>query len=89
VEINAQGSSQNVEAMYVKGNIEGRSYNNCYSGKAVNISYSECAFVVLVIQHAIRMRRIAVCGLFDSTKCFHIKVAEHKKCVFVFSTNIF
>ena len=27
------------------------------------ITYSECVFAALVIQHAVRMSRIAVCGL--------------------------
>jgi len=30
----------------------------CYSGKSVNITYSECVPVVLNIQHAMRMLRI-------------------------------
>ena len=39
-------------------NIEGRSRNHCCRGKAIIITYSECVFVVLVIQLAMRMRRI-------------------------------
>jgi hypothetical protein len=31
--------------------------------KARNITYSECMFVGLVIQHEMRMRHIAICGL--------------------------
>jgi len=41
-----------------KRNIEARSRNHCCRGKPVSIIYSECMFVVLVIQHAKRMRRI-------------------------------
>jgi hypothetical protein len=36
-----------------------------------SITYSECVFVALGIQHAIRMRHIAICGLSGSTLFFH------------------
>jgi hypothetical protein len=35
--------------------------------KAISITYSECLPVALVIQHAVRMRRIVICGLFGCT----------------------
>ena len=38
--------------------IEARSRNHFCSGKARNITYSECMSVALVIQHAKRVRRI-------------------------------
>jgi hypothetical protein len=38
--------------------MEVRSRNNCYRGKAISITYTECVSVALVIQHAKRMRRI-------------------------------
>jgi len=36
---------------------------NCCSGKAIRITYSECVFVALGIQRTIRKRRFAICGL--------------------------
>ena len=51
-------------------NIEARSCNHCYSGKAISITYSECVSVSLVIQHAMSMRRIIICDLPRSTKRF-------------------
>jgi len=39
----------------------------------ISITYSECLPVALVIQHAQRVRRIVICGVFGSTKFFHIK----------------
>jgi len=83
--------------MCVYCNTGALSCNNCCSGKAVNITYSGCAcvFVALVIQHAMRMRHIAVCGLSGYTILFYVllkgmifgnKVIEYKMCVLIFST---
>jgi DNA-binding CsgD family transcriptional regulator len=56
-----------------KRNIEARSRNHSCRGKATSISYSQHVCVALVIQHAMRMRRIIViCGLSSSTILFHI-----------------
>jgi hypothetical protein len=83
------------EAMCVQRNTEARSCNYSCRGQTINITYTECVFVPLSIQCAMRMRHIVVCGLFRSTVSFHIiskkarfkkKVIEHKTCVLIFST---
>jgi hypothetical protein len=51
--------------------IEARSYNHYCSGKAIIITYSECVFVALGIQHATRMRHIVICDLSGCTVFFH------------------
>jgi hypothetical protein len=58
--------------MYVKCNNETRSYNHWCLEKAINITYSECVFVALCIQHAVHMRRIVICGLSRWTIFFDI-----------------
>ena len=75
------------QTVYVQRNIEERSRNHCCSGKAIKITYSECVFVTLGIQHAKRMRHFIICGLSRSTiffphyliNCtiFEKKVTEH------------
>jgi hypothetical protein len=50
----------------------------CCSAKAISITYSECVFVDLGIQYAMRMLNIVVYILSSCTEFFHIipKVAR-------------
>ena len=45
--------------------------NHCCRGKAIGIKYSEYVSVALGIQHALRMRHVAMCGL-TAVQCFSI-----------------
>jgi hypothetical protein len=65
------------QAIYVLRNIEVRSCNHCCCGKAISITYSKCVFVLLGIQHAMRMRHTVICGLPGSTKFFHLVYKRH------------
>jgi hypothetical protein len=42
------------------------------SEKAIHIKYSECMFVNLSIQNAMRMHHIVICGLTGSTIFSHV-----------------
>jgi len=49
-----------IQAIYVKHTAEARSCNHCCNGKAIYITYSQCASVALGTQHVIRMRHIVI-----------------------------
>jgi hypothetical protein len=66
--------------MYYISNIEARSRNHCYRGKAITIAYSDCLSVALVIQHAKRMRRI----MLSSVACLdlpYFSTLSHKRTI--------
>ena len=58
--------------MYVSRNTGACSCNHRWSGKAVSITYSECIFLAIVTQHAMRMRHIVICGLSGFKIFLHI-----------------
>jgi len=69
-----------MQCMY-KHNTEVLSCNCCRNGKAINITYSECAFVALVIQYAMHTCHIFICDPPHSTIFLHITslMAQIKK----------
>jgi hypothetical protein len=59
--------------MYVLRNIEARLCNHCCSLKAIRIRCSECVFVALGIQYAMRMCRI----ILSSVACPALRYVAH------------
>jgi hypothetical protein len=58
--------------MYVYCNTEVPICNKCCNGKTVSITYSECVFAALGIQHAMCMHKYFICGMSSPTVLFHI-----------------
>ena len=56
------------QEMKVERNTEARSCGHCCSGKEISIAYSECVSIALVIQRAVRMRRI----IFSTVACLAV-----------------
>ena len=67
------------------------SCNYCCSGNAVSVTYSECAFVGLGIQHEMHTSHTVVCGLSGCIIFFSRYLVNDtifgKKCVLIFSTT--
>jgi hypothetical protein len=55
------------QRLCIQHNVDAGSCNRFCSGKAINITYSECGFVALGIQYPLSIRRIVICGLSSST----------------------
>jgi hypothetical protein len=53
-----------------------RSCNKCCSGKVISITYSECVFVALHIQHTTIMHHVVICGL---SGCTNVSTLSHKR----------
>jgi hypothetical protein len=60
------------QAVCVSRDMEASSCNHCYSGKVIIVTYSGCVFVASGSQRAVRMRIIAICGVYGRTEFLHI-----------------
>jgi hypothetical protein len=60
-------------------NVEAHSFNHCCSGKSISVIYSQCMFLALGIQDAIRVRHIVICVLSGTKIFFHIISWDFRK----------
>ena len=67
---------QTRQEIFVYLNTEVRSLNHYFRRKAISITYSECVFVGLVIQHEKCMRHIVTCGLPALPYFFTLSIKE-------------
>ena len=77
-----------------KRNLEALSCSHICRGKVISVTYSECVFVALVIQHANRVRHIILLSVAVFLKALSHKQHDFRKkkilnikCVFIFSTT--
>ena len=64
---------ETIQSIYEWRNLETHSFNHCCSVKAIIITYSECVFVSLGIQHEmLRMRHFVICCLYGFTIISHV-----------------
>jgi len=63
--------------MYLQGNIEARSLHHCFTGLAINITYSESMFISLEIQHGMRMRHLSSVACPALQYCFTLFHKRH------------
>jgi hypothetical protein len=68
--------------------IEARSCDKCCSGKAIIITYSQCVFLAVIIQHAVRMRRIVLSFVYCLVLLYS-STLSHKRHDFRKQLNIF
>jgi len=68
------------QAMYIKLNVEASSLNVCCRGQAINITYSECVSLALVIQHAKGMHRTM--SFVVSLAAPYFSILSHKGTIF-------
>jgi len=79
--------------MYVLRNTEALPCSHWWSGKGIRVTYSEFVFVVLSLQHAVRVRSIILSSVaclttpFFSRHDFREKVTELKVYILIFSKN--
>ena len=64
--------------LHVYRNTETRSCSHCCRGKAKRITYCECVFVAVSIQHAMRILHIVICGQYGYTVRY-FSTLSHKR----------